>query len=84
MNESDAIEFATINNIVVTTDKIERFKIGGKWHHRIYFRVGNFIVIKFDDEKLWRIAGVTPRAFRRGDAIERCVNYSIVESQRDD
>jgi hypothetical protein len=84
MNESDAIEFATINGVSVTTDKVERFKNNGNWNRRISFKVGKFIVVRFGDESAWRIAGVSPRGYRRGEAIERCVNLIIEQSQRDD
>jgi hypothetical protein len=84
MNEQDAIEFASINGVTVTTDKVDRFKVGGKWSRRISFRVGKFIVIRFGDETAWRIAGVSPRPFRRGEAIERCVNLTIEQIQMED
>lgn len=82
MNERDAIDLASINSITVSTDNAVRVKLGGKWVRRTTFRVGRFLVERDDFTHLWSIVGVSPRTYRRGEAIAECVRL-ILEARQD-
>jgi argininosuccinate lyase len=74
MNEKQAIERATEHGITVTTDANRWINKDGKSFRELSFRVGGYTVRRpVGPKSYWRI-GADKHEYKRGDAINECVN----------
>lgn len=81
MNETQALDFASENLVVVGVDRVRRIKKDGLWIREFYFNVGIHTVRRLFGESEWSISGGA-ETFKRGEAIEKCVRL-IIEARQD-
>ena len=79
MNEARAIEFASDNNVTVSTDSVKRVQVRGKWSKVVTFKVGSRTVTKVEGQNWVTYQNGAAFTGRRGACIAFCVQAELDE-----